>query len=119
MTEILKQHRDKEMDLCFILGLPFYNERFIFCHAEREPLLPASVSQAWRRLVKSLRIGKVRLHDSRHTCATLMLKGGIHPKIVQEKLGHSSITVTLDLYSHVSPGMQHQAAEKLDAILGE
>ncbi|MBN1369958.1 MAG: tyrosine-type recombinase/integrase [Dehalococcoidaceae bacterium] len=119
MIEILKQHRDKQMDICTSTGFPFTNDRLVFCHADGKPMLPDSVSQAWVRHAKSLGYSHIRFHDLRHTSATLMLKAGIHPKIVQEKLGHSSIVVTLDLYSHVSPGMQHQAAEKLDAILGK
>jgi integrase len=59
----------------------------------------------------------VRFYDLRHTHATLLLKAGVHPKIVSERLGHSSITLTLDTYSHVLPGMQDEAANKLDAML--
>lgn len=58
----------------------------------------------------------IRLHDARHTHASLMLKQGVHPKIVQERLGHSSIQVTLDIYSHVAPGLQQAAAHKFDSI---
>lgn len=59
-----------------------------------------------------------RFHDLRHTAATLMLGQGIHPKIVSEMLGHSQISVTLDLYSHVTPTMQRDAAIAIDAALG-
>ncbi len=56
----------------------------------------------------------IRLHDARHTHASLMLKQGIHPKVVQERLGHSSIQITLDTYSHVAPGLQEVAAKRFD-----
>jgi integrase len=56
----------------------------------------------------------IRLHDLRHTHASLMLKQGIHPKIVSERLGHASIQITLDIYSHVLPGLQKAAALKFD-----
>lgn len=59
----------------------------------------------------------VRFHDLRHTSATLLLSAGVHPKVVQERLGHSRINVTLDTYSHVMPELQRQAAEQLDALL--
>jgi integrase len=59
----------------------------------------------------------VRFHDLRHTAATLMLGRGIHPKIVSEMLGHSTVGITLDLYSHVTPSMQREAARALDALL--
>ena len=59
----------------------------------------------------------VRLHDLRHSHATQLLKQGIHPKVVSERLGHSKISITLDTYSHVLPGMQEDAAQKIDAAL--
>ena len=58
----------------------------------------------------------IRFHDLRHTAATIMLSQGVHPKIVQERLGHSTISMTLDTYSHVLPTMQKEAAEKLDRL---
>jgi integrase len=60
---------------------------------------------------------KIRFHDLRHTAATLTFKQGVHPKIVQERLGHSSIVLTMDTYSHVIPSMQSNAAEKMDSLL--
>ena len=59
----------------------------------------------------------IRLHDARHSHASLMLKQGVHPKIVQERLGHSTIAITLDTYSHVAPGLQQAAAESFDRLL--
>lgn len=59
----------------------------------------------------------IRFHDLRHTCATLLLAQGVHPKIISERLGHSTVTMTLDTYSHVLPDMQKEAAEKPDALL--
>ena len=60
---------------------------------------------------------KIRFHDLRHTHATHLLKAGVHPKVAQERLGHATIAVTLDLYSHVMPGMQEDAAIKVDRAL--
>ena len=60
----------------------------------------------------------MRFHDLRHTCASLLLAAGTHPKVVQERLGHATIALTLDTYSHVVSGMQREAAEKLDEVLG-
>jgi integrase len=62
-------------------------------------------------------VSRIRFHDLRHTAATLMLGRGVHPKIVSEMLGHSTVTITLDLYSHVTPTMQQQAADGLDDLL--
>ena len=59
----------------------------------------------------------IRIQDARHTHATIMLKQGVHPKVVQERLGHSSISTTLDTYSHVAPGLRQAAANGFDDIL--
>jgi integrase len=59
----------------------------------------------------------LRFHDLRHTFATLMLKGGEHPKVVQEMMGHATINITLDTYSHVLPDMQNEAADRLGDLL--
>ncbi|MDP6348131.1 MAG: site-specific integrase, partial [Dehalococcoidia bacterium] len=62
-------------------------------------------------------VKRIRFHDARHTHASLMLKQGIHPKIVQERLGHSTIAMTLDIYSHVAPGLQEAAAQSFDTLV--
>jgi hypothetical protein len=80
------------------------------------PLLPDSVSQAWNKAIRRAGLKVIRLHDARHSHASLMLKQGIHPKVVQERLGHASVQVTLDTYSHVVPGIQQMAATRLDDI---
>ncbi len=59
----------------------------------------------------------VRFHDLRHTCATLLLGKGVHPKLVQELLGHSNVSITLDTYSHILPGMSNKAANAMDDVL--
>jgi integrase len=63
------------------------------------------------------KLPETRFHDLRHTSATLLLSAGIHPKVVQERLGHSQISITLDTYSHVLPSMQREAAEKMDGLM--
>ena len=73
-------------------------------------------NRSWKPLLRKVGLPDIRFHDLRHTCATLLLTKGVHPKIVQEMLGHSSITITLDLYSHVLPDMQEKAVEAMDDI---
>ena len=73
------------------------------------PMLPDTVSQAWRRPVRRMGFHGLRLHDARHTHASLLLKQGVHPNIVQERLSHSPIATTLDTYSHVATGGSRQA----------
>ena len=79
---------------------------------------PNRITRAWPTLAKQIGIRVIRLHDARHTHASIMLKQGIHPKIVQERLGHANIAITLDTYSHVSPGLQAAAAKSFDEAFG-
>ena len=73
--------------------------------------------RSWRPLLKKTALPlDTRFHDLRHTCATLLLTKGVHPKIVQELLGHSSISITLDTYSHVLPNMQEKAVRAMEDI---
>jgi len=78
---------------------------------------PNTVTRAWAMLAARAGVKVIRLHDARHTRSSIMLKQGVHPKIVQERLGHSSIQITLDTYSHVAPGLQQAAAEGFDRLL--
>ena len=89
----------------------------MFGNLEGKPILPSTLTHVWNRIVKNAGLKFIRLHDARHTHASIMLKQGIHTKIVQERLGHSSITITLDTYSHVTPGLQAAAANAFDDVL--
>ncbi|MFC1958514.1 tyrosine-type recombinase/integrase [Chloroflexota bacterium] len=75
---------------------------------------PDTITHAWIKQVRKIGLRGIRLHDARHSHASLMLKQGVHPKIVQERLGHSNIQLTLDTYSHIVPGLQEAAAMNFD-----
>jgi integrase len=115
--QVLRLHLENEMSLCARLGVPFTNDRLLFCEWDGRPLSPDRVSRAWEQLIKKLEFGHIRFHDARHTHASLLLKAGIHPKIVQERLGHANIQTTLNIYSHVMPGMQRRAAEAFEEMI--
>jgi integrase len=74
------------------------------------PLLPDSITHAWMKIAGHSGLEGIRLHDAWHTHASLMLKQGVHPKIVQERPGYSRTKITIDTYSHVAPGLQQSAA---------
>ena len=82
----------------------------VFTQGNGEALDPESVSRYFRQAVKKSMLPQIRLHDLRHTHATLALQAGIHPKVVSERLGHATISITLDTYSHAIPAMQEEAA---------
>jgi integrase len=74
--------------------------------------------RSYRRLLERAGLPRVRFHDLRHTYATLALRDGVPVKVVSETLGHASITLTLDTYSHVLPDMQEDAAARMERLLG-
>lgn len=113
---ILTEYRDKKEGEALLLGNPLAEHELVFNNIDK-PLLPSTVTHAWQKVVKRAGVKSIRLHDARHTHASLMLKGGIHPKVVQERLGHSSIQITLDTYSHVAPGLQAAAANRFDEVV--
>ncbi len=110
---LLTTYRKKREAEAVMLGRSLRDDDMLFNTLGR-PLLPNTVTHAWSKLLSRIGLKMIRLHDVRHTHASLMLKQGIHPKIVQERLGHSSIQITLDTYSHVAPGLQQAAANLFD-----
>ncbi|MEJ5899641.1 site-specific integrase [Ochrobactrum teleogrylli] len=113
----LKAHRARQAEELLPLGVRLTDETFIVADEQGEALEPRKLTDAWNRLRKGLDLPPIRLHDLRHTHATQMLAAGVHPKIASERLGHSTIAITLDLYSHVMPGMQANAAAQIDAMI--
>jgi integrase len=85
--------------------------------ADGKPLQPRSLTHAFEKFLSSHGFPRIRLHDLRHSHATHLLASGVHPKIAQERLGHSSVAITLDLYSHVLPGLQAEAVQRVDAAM--
>jgi len=113
----LREHKDRQEGIRAMLGVPLKGEDLVFSTPEGKPLRPNTVSRAWTALASRAGVKVIRLHDARHTHASLMLKQGVHPKIVQERLGHASVQITLDTYSHVAPGLQEAAAESFDKLV--
>ena len=89
----------------------------VFTREDGSPWHPDRVSKLFEEAVKAAPVPRIRLHDLRHTWATLALRAGVHPKVVQERLGHANISITMDLYSHVMPDMQESAAELVASIV--
>jgi integrase len=96
-----------------------YQNHGLVCHrGDGRPISPDSFSGQWRSVRDTAKLPPISFHDLRHTHATLLLVSGMHPKIVSDRLGHSTIGITLDLYSHVTPAMQDQAANRIEELLG-
>jgi integrase len=97
-------------------GAPYVDTGYAFVRENGEPYHPDYISKNFEAAVKRSEQPRIRLHDIRHTFATLALEAGIHPKVVSERLGHASITITLDTYSHARPALQEEAAVKVAAM---
>ena len=90
------------------------------CTSDGSPIHPDLISQTFERLLAKLDLPRIRHHDLRHTHATILLQQGVNPKVVSERLGHASVSFTMDVYQHVLPGMQAQAAATFGtAIFGD
>ena len=114
---LLRAHRERQEADAAMLGVPLTGDSLVFGHVDGTPRAPATLTHAFTKLVRRIGLTGVRLHDMRHTHASLLLQQGVHPKIVSERLGHANIQITLDTYSHLLPGMQEAAALRFDEVL--
>jgi integrase len=114
----LRVHRVRQAQERLALGVGSQaRDALVFTDPLGEPVKPDSFSQFFERRVKQLELPRIRLHDVRHTHATLALEAGVHPKVVSERLGHASTAFTLDTYSHAVPAMEEQAAELIATLV--
>jgi integrase len=114
--EELRRHRQEQAQTLAEFGVRQTGETLVCARQDGEPKMPGSLTHEFTYLVgRASGVPRVRFHDLRHIHATQLLSAGVHPKIVQERLGHSTIAVTMDIYSHVSETMQGDAALRLDA----
>ncbi|MCJ7425963.1 MAG: site-specific integrase [Dehalococcoidales bacterium] len=113
----LRQYRVDQQVQRILIGEPMADSDLVFSHPGGKPLDPGVVSHTFAKVLRKAGLPHIRFHDLRHTHATLLLKAGVHPKIVSERLGHANIGITLDTYSHVLPGLQERAAESFDEML--
>jgi integrase len=115
VEELTRLKREQAEEL-LALGVRQTGDTLLCARADGEPMQPRSLTHEFTRLIGRMKdIPRVRFHDLRHSHATQLLLAGVHPKVAQERLGHSTISITLDLYSHVSATMQEDAAAKIDA----
>lgn len=117
LASLLRRHRAEQQAERILLGNPVKDGDLVFAHPDGSPLDPGTVTHTFTKVIAEAGLHRLRFHDLRHTHATLMLKAGVHPKIVQERLGHGSIAVTLDIYSHVVSGLQEVAAQRFEGTL--
>ena len=116
MMKILLEHREREAKKKKAYPQSMATD-LVFTSPRGNPIPPCEANRWFRQLLVNAGLRLIRLHDLRHTSATILLKQGVHPKVVQERLGHANISITLDTYSHILPGMQEEATRKLQEAL--
>ena len=99
------------------MGPGYQDLGLVFASPLGTPIDPSHLRRLWKRIAAECDLPAMRLHDLRHAHASLMLLSGVNPKIVSERLGHSTVGITLDTYSSVLPNLQQQAADDLDQLL--
>lgn len=116
--ESLKQHRIRQHEHRLLAGPEWDEQGWVFANALGRPIEAGNMMRrSFLPLLAKAELPKIRFHDLRHSTATLLLSMGTHPKIVQELLGHSQISMTLDTYSHVLPSLQEDAMSRLNTLL--
>ena len=116
-VEVLGAHRVAQAEQRLALGGAYANNDLVFARPDGHPWEPDSFTSSFSAFVRRARLPHITFHGLRHTHATLLLTKGIHPKVVSERLGHSKVGFTLDIYAHVLPGMQKEAARRIEAAL--
>jgi integrase len=114
---VLRDHRRRMLEQRLLVGAGFVDQDFVFCEPDGSPLHPERVYQAFKRRVRRHELPYLSPHGLRHTWATIALAHGVHPRVVQERLGHAHISVTLQTYSHVQPTMHDDAAALVASLI--
>jgi integrase len=118
VVNALRTHRVQQAEELLKLGVALSGDTFVVTQTDGSPLQPRTITHQWHQLLANNKaLPRIRFHDLRHAHATHMLSSGVHPKIASERLGHSKVGITMDLYSHVMPGMQEDAAARVDRDL--
>ena len=113
----LRAHKARQNSEKLLMGEGYIDGDVVFAMPDGKPIHPKLMSWYFVRDVTAADVPMIRLHDLRHTYATVALNAGVHPRIVQERLGHASVSITLDIYSHVDMTMQAEAAARVAALL--
>lgn len=115
---VLRTHRKQQAQDQLWAGSRWQEHGLLFTSSIGTPMTGGDVTKRFQALLKAADQPRLRFHDLRHGCASLLLAQGVHPRVVMEQLGHSTITLTMNVYSHVIPALQRDAAERMDAMLG-
>jgi integrase len=114
---VIREHKEAQTKLRQSLCMTLTDDDYVFSRYDGTPMIPDSVTQVFRKLAKRTGLKGIHLHSCRHTHASLLLKQNVHPAIVAQRLGHASVQITMDIYSHILPGIQEAVAKNFDNAL--
>lgn len=117
LVAILRKHKKEQLKNKLLFGKEYVDYDLVICKDNGQPINPSSFSHKFGVFIKKNNLPHIRFHDLRHTNATIMLQSNIAPKIASSRLGHSSINVTMDIYTHVLSSMEEETADKLDKLI--
>lgn len=117
LVALLRDHRERQDAEKELVGVGYDDQDLVFAGPDGSPVYPEGVSRMFGEQAAKAGLPVIRLHDCRHTWATLALQSGVHPKVVQERLGHANVSITLSIYSHVIPSMHDDAAEVVASLI--
>jgi len=117
VTTALRAHRTRQLQERLAAGNLWHDTGLVFTRPDGRPLHGSSVTRAFQQRLAAAGLRRLRFHDLRHACATLLLAQGVGPRVVMDVLGHSNISLTMNLYAHVLPESRRLAAETMDAVL--
>lgn len=116
-VQSIKKHKINQNVERLKAGRHYQEFGLVFPTCTGKPMNPQQLDEAWNKAIKHSKLPKIRFHDLRHTHASLLLKSGVHAKVISERLGHSNTSITMNVYSHLLPGMQEQAANKINSMI--
>ena len=116
VVDVLRRHRTLQLEARLKAGVLWVDHDLVFCNRHGGFLNHGIIFTFFSKALQDAGLPRMRFHDLRHSAATLLLSMGVHPKVVQELLGHSTIKMTMDTYSHILPSMQVEAMAKMDNL---
>lgn len=115
-TQVLREHMTRQREDKEAFGDAYQDNGLVFCWEDGRPIYPDTITERFNRLTELAQLPQIRLHDVRHSYATIALRSGVHPKIVSTRLGHATVAFTLDTYSAHIPDLDQQAAEDIGGL---
>ncbi len=116
-AEAIRRRQVQQREQRRAFGPGWHDDELVFTTSRGRPVDARNVQRSFRPMVRKAKLPRMRFHDLRHSCASLLLTHGVAPRVVKETLGHSRIYVTMDTYTHVMPALQREAADAIDRSL--